>query len=77
VQQPAYQAMSPSFTQHAKLEGYLRGAGFVDGETSPPEYLGLVKASRKSALRQAGRHVFKEGEEDEDEEADRGVGAQA
>jgi hypothetical protein len=69
-----YQAISYSFTHHANLEGYLRGAGFVDTETSPPEFLCLVKASNEIALRQARRHVvFREGEEDEDEEADRGV----
>jgi hypothetical protein len=78
AQQPAYQAMSYPFIQQAKLEGYLRGAVFEDAETSSPEFLGLVKVSRESALRQAGRHiVFKDSEEEEDEEADRGVGAQA
>jgi hypothetical protein len=50
VEQPAYRAMAESFHQHEKLEGYLRGAGFVDSETAPPEFLGLVRASRESTL---------------------------
>jgi hypothetical protein len=56
----------------------MRGAGFVDAETAPPEFLGLVRASRESALRQAGRQVVvKDDGEEEDEELDRGIGAQA
>jgi hypothetical protein len=78
VEQPAYRAMTQSFSQHEKLEGYLRGAGFVDAETAPPEFLCFVRASRESALNQAGRRVvFKDDDEEEDDELDRGIGAQA
>jgi hypothetical protein len=55
AQQPVYRAMARSFGQHEKLEGYLRGAGFVDTETAPPEFLDLFKFFRESARRQAGR----------------------
>jgi hypothetical protein len=78
VEQPVYRAVAQSFHQHEKLEGSLRSAGFVDSETAPPEFLGLVRASRESALRQAGqRVVFKVDEVELDDELDRGIGAQA
>jgi hypothetical protein len=56
----------------------LKGAGLADDEAKAPELLPFLVAAREKALRQAGRKVsVKDVEDEDDEEVDRGIGAQA
>jgi hypothetical protein len=60
------------------MERLLRGAGLASDEAQAPEYLPLLVAARRSALAQAGRQFsVREVDENDDEEIDRGIIAQA
>jgi hypothetical protein len=75
---PVARAMVDAHSRHVRMERWLKGAGLADEEAQAPEYLPLLVAAREGAVRQAGRPVgVKESEEQDDEEIDRGVGAQA
>jgi hypothetical protein len=69
-------ALAESHTRRMRMVRLLKGAGLADDEAKAPELLPLLVAARESALRQAGRKV-KDVEDEDDEEVDRGIGAQA
>jgi hypothetical protein len=61
-----------------RMARLLKGAVFADDEAMAPEILPLLVAARESALLKAGRKVSDRDVEDEDdEEVDRGIWAQA
>jgi hypothetical protein len=70
-------ALMESHSRLMRMERLLRGAGLASDEAQAPEYLPLLVAARRSALAQAGRLVsIREVDENDDEEIDRGIGAQ-
>jgi hypothetical protein len=71
-------ALAESHTRHMRMVRLLKGAGLAGDEAKVPELLPLLVAARENSLRQAGRMVsVKDVEDEDDEEADRGIGAQA
>jgi hypothetical protein len=71
-------ALAESHTRHMRIVGLLKGAGLSNDEAKAPELLPLLVAARESALQQAGRKVsVKDMEDEDDEDVDRGIGAQA
>jgi hypothetical protein len=70
-------ALMESHPRHMRMGRLLKGAGLTSEDAHPPGYLPLLAAARRSALAQARRQVnVREAEEDDDEEIDRGIGAQ-
>jgi hypothetical protein len=71
-------ALAESHTRHMRMARLLKGAGLADDEAKAPELLPLLIAARESASRKAGRKVsVKDVEDEDDEEVDRGIIAQA
>jgi hypothetical protein len=71
-------ALAESHTRHKRMARLLKGAGLADDEAKAPELLPLLVAARESSLRQAFRKVsVKDVEDENDEEVDRGIEAQA
>jgi hypothetical protein len=71
-------ALAESHTRQMRMALLLKGAGLADDEAKAPELLLLLVAARESALQQAGRKVnVKDVEDGDEEEVDRGIGAQA
>jgi hypothetical protein len=74
----AARAIAESHLHHMRMERLLRGAGLASEEAQAPGYLPMLEAARESALRQAGRKVsVKETEGEDDDDVERGFGAQA
>jgi hypothetical protein len=74
----AAKAVMDAHSRHVRMERWLKEAGLADEKAQAPEYLTLLEAAREAAMWQAGRPVgVKDGEEQDDEEDDRGAGAQA
>jgi hypothetical protein len=71
-------ALTESHTRHMRMARLLKGAVLAADEAKVSGLLPLLVAARESALRQAGRKVsVKDVEDEDDEEVDRGIGAQA
>jgi hypothetical protein len=71
-------ALTESHWRHMRIERLLKGAGLASEDAHPPEYLPRLVTERRSVLAQAGgKGSVREAEEVDDEEIDRGIGAQA
>jgi hypothetical protein len=71
-------ALAESHNRHMRMARLLKGAGLADDEANAPEFLPLLVAARESSLRQAGRKVnMKDLEDEDDEEVEGGIGAEA
>lgn len=70
-------ALGASYARHERNRRLMSGAGLADADCDVPEEMDFVTDARASALRMAGARVTWSSEGAEEDEVDRGFGAQA